>query len=78
LQDEAVLLSQVQQKFETNQVSLETFTNASKRYNAELVKKVNLLRDVNTTKADLEYLLGMTLETALQRVRQTPQGPARR
>ncbi|HTE25989.1 TolC family protein [Flavitalea sp.] len=65
LQDEVVLFSQVQDKFEKNQLSLELFTNASKRINAELVKKLNLVRDVGSARIDLELLIGMDLMDAL-------------
>lgn len=66
LRDEGILMKLAEQDFEKNKVTLEAFTLASKRYNAELVKKVNLLRDVNTSRNALEALLGMDLETALR------------
>ena len=69
VQDEAVLLSQSQQKFERNEVSLEVFTVATKRYNAEIVKKIGLLRDVITSKIRLETDLGIDLESALKMIR---------
>lgn len=72
LQDEALLLSQTEDKFKKNQVSLEVFTNATKRYNAELVKKISLVRDVNTSKIELEGLLGMTWEEALAAISNPP------
>ncbi len=65
LQDEVILFSQTQDKFEKNQVTLEIFTNASKRYNAELVKKLNLVRDYGLARIDLELLIGMDLIEAL-------------
>lgn len=69
LQDEAVLFAQIEQKFKKNEVSLEVFTLASKRYNGELVKKINLLHDVSTSKIQLENVLGMSLESALQLIK---------
>ena len=68
LQDEKVLLNRVEAKFEKNQVGLEVFTEASKRYNNELVKKINLLRDLNNSKYQLEKLIGMNLEEALRQI----------
>ena len=68
LQDEKVLLQRVEAKFEKNQVGLEVFTEASKRYNAELVKKINLLKDLNNSKYQLEKLIGMNLEEALRQI----------
>lgn len=72
LQDEFVLMNQVQQKFKDGQVSLEVFTNASKRYNVELVKRVNLLKDVNASKYALETLLGMDLASAYKAIHSRP------
>ena len=68
MQDEAVLLSQTQQKFESNQVTLETFVNASKRYNGEVAKRITLLKDVNAARLEIETLIGMDLDTALAQV----------
>lgn len=68
LQDESLLLSLNQKKFEANQISLEVFTNSTKRYNLELVKRITLQRDINTSKILLEGLLGASLETALQAI----------
>lgn len=66
LRDEKLLLSQIQKAFETTvDVSLEAFTNANKRYNAELAKRLNLMKEVNMSKAELENYLGMKLEDAL-------------
>jgi outer membrane protein TolC len=67
LRDEKLLLSQVQKAFETSvDVSMEAFVNANKRYNAELAKRLQLMKDVNLAKADLENYLGMKLEDALR------------
>jgi len=68
LQDEGLLLSQVQAKFENNQTGLENFINSTKRYNGELVKKLTLLRDVNNSKTILENYIGMPLEDALKAI----------
>jgi outer membrane protein TolC len=68
VQDEAILYSQMESKFKNNEIQLDVFTDASKRYNTELVKRVNLLSNLNMTKIELEGLLGMDLETALQKL----------
>lgn len=68
LQDELVIWKKVEAKFAKNEVTLETLSDASKRYQAELVKKINLLKDLNSSKYALESLLGMTLEEALIKV----------
>ena len=68
LQDELVIWKKTEAKFAKNEVTLETLSDASKRYQAELVKKINLLKDLNTSKYMLESLLGMTLEEALVKI----------
>lgn len=68
LQDELVIWKKTEAKFAKNEVTLETLSDASKRYQAELVKKINLLKDLNTSKYALESLLGMTLEEALVKI----------
>ncbi len=65
VQDEQVLYNQVEEKFKNNQVQLEIFTNASKRYNAELVKQLSLKNAVTMAKIELEALLAIDLETAM-------------
>jgi len=69
MKDEQVLLSQVQENFESNKISLEAFTNANKRYNLEVGRRLLLLKDVNASKAQLELLLGMSLEAAVNEIR---------
>lgn len=68
MQDESLLLSQTQAKFENNQTSLENFINSTKRYNGELVRKLTLLRDLNNSKTILENYIGMPLEDALNAI----------
>ena len=68
LQDELVIWKKTEAKFAKNEVTLETLSSASKSYQAELVKKINLLKDLNTSKYMLESLLGMTLEEALAKI----------
>lgn len=70
LQDEKVLLSNVESKFENNEAGygLEVLTATSKRYNDELAKKINLLKDLNNSKVLLESLLGMSLEDAMLKI----------
>lgn len=67
-QDEKVLLSVIETRFSKNEVGLDVYTQASKRYNDALIKKIDLLKSLNTSKLELESLLGMKLEDALQRM----------
>jgi outer membrane protein TolC len=68
LQDEKILLDRVNSMFENNQVDLEVFTAATKKYNDLLAKKINLLKDINYAVYNLEGILGMPLEVALSKV----------
>lgn len=70
LQDEIVLYNTIQEKFEKNQVSLDLFTNSTKRYNDEIVKKINLTKEVYLARIHLESLLGMSLEEAMRAIMQ--------
>lgn len=72
LQDEKILLDRVNTMFENNQVDLEVFTAATKKYNDLLAKKINLLKDINYAVYNLEEILGMPLDIALSKVANTP------
>lgn len=69
LQDEKILLDNISNLFDNNQADLQAFTDATRRYNLELVKKINLIKEVNTAKFELESLLGMKLSEALRKIR---------
>jgi outer membrane protein TolC len=68
LQDDKILFERVQVQFENNQVDLEIYSVAAKKFNEQLTKKISLLRDVNTSKYLLEGLIGMDLSEALRQV----------
>lgn len=72
LQDEKIILDRVNTSFENNQVDLEVFTNATKRYNDLLAKKINLLKEINYAVFNLEEILGMPLDIAISKVTNTP------
>ncbi len=72
LQDEKIILDRVNTSFENNQVDLEVFTAATKKYNDLLAKKINLLKDINYAIYNLEEILGMPLEIAISKVTNTP------
>lgn len=69
IEDEKTIYDQVEQKFKSNSVSLDAFTLASKRLNDALIRKVSLLRDVNVSKYQLETLIGMPFEQALETIK---------
>jgi outer membrane protein TolC len=68
LQDEKILLDRVNTMFENNQVDLEIFTAATKKYNDLLAKKINLLKEINYAVYNLEEILGMPLDIAISQV----------
>jgi|1048.fasta_scaffold00036_25 outer membrane protein TolC len=68
LQDEKILLDRVNTMFENNQVDLEIFTAATKKYNDLLAKKINLLKEINYAIYNLEEILGMPLDIAISQV----------
>jgi outer membrane protein TolC len=71
LQDEKIILDRVNTSFENNQVDLEVFTAATKKYNDLLSKKITLLRDINYAVFNLEEILGMPLDIAISKVTNT-------
>jgi outer membrane protein TolC len=71
LQDEKIILDRVNTSFENNQVDLEVFTAATKKYNDLLAKKISLLKDINYAIYNLEEILGMPLEIAISKVSNT-------
>jgi outer membrane protein TolC len=69
LQDELVLFESAEDKFTKGEINLSAFTDASKRYNNELVTKMTLTRNLANLRLELESLLGMNLNEALAKVR---------
>jgi outer membrane protein TolC len=69
LQDVEFATSKTEEKFGKGEVTLDAYTAASARYNAERGQKVNLERDLMVARAELEMMLGMPLEAAISRTR---------
>jgi outer membrane protein TolC len=69
VQDASFAFTKTEEKFSKGEVPLDAYTATSRRYNTERATKVGLERDLQVNKAQLETLLGMPLETALQQVR---------
>src|SRR5690242_3193496 len=53
---------QVQQKFSDGTATLEAYNDASAKYNAEVVKTINMQLEQDLIKIDLEMLIGRKLE----------------
>ena len=68
LQDQKILLDKIAVSFENNQIDLDTFSAANRSFNDVLIKKINLIKDLNTSKYQLENLLGMKLEDAYKKI----------
>jgi outer membrane protein TolC len=68
LQDQKILVDKVEASFENNQVDLDVFSTATMSFNEVLVKKINLIKDLNASKYQLENLLGMKLEAAYRKI----------
>lgn len=66
VQDEVINYTQTEEKFSNGTVTLDIFSAASKRYNAELARRIALIHDRNVAKIRLEKLLGVKLEDALK------------
>jgi len=68
LQDDKILFERVQVQFENNQIDLEIYSVAAKKFAEQLTKKISLLRDVNSSKYLLDGLIGMDLNEALRQI----------
>lgn len=64
-EDDLAAFTQAEQKFSTGGIDYDAYSAASKRYNAELVKRITLERDVAVAVIDLEELIGVKLEEVL-------------
>jgi outer membrane protein TolC len=78
IQDESRSYDQVESRFKTNAVSIETFTAAAKRKNDALSLRVSMMRNLNVAKYELETIIGMRLETALATIARQRPAPVRR
>jgi outer membrane protein TolC len=78
VQDASFAQTKTEEKFSKGEVALDVYTAASRRYNAERATKVGLERDLQVGKAQLEALLGMPLESAMQQVKTGRRGAGQR
>jgi len=78
VQDARFAYEKTEEQFSKGQVTLESYTATSRRYNTERGTKVTLEHDLEVGKAQLEALLGMPLETALRQARSTQRPGSRR
>ncbi|RYY54564.1 MAG: hypothetical protein EOO05_20175, partial [Chitinophagaceae bacterium] len=68
LQDAQVLYTKAEEAFEKGKMTLEAFTQASKSFNAEKVREINLRHSLALTMAEMESLIGMDLTDALKEI----------
>ena len=64
--DEQANFLQVEEKFKDGTTTLDLYNDASKKYNDEQVKVINLQLQQDLIKLELERLIGMRLEDALK------------
>ncbi|SEW50300.1 TolC family protein [Chitinophaga arvensicola] len=64
-EDDYAAFTQAEQKFSTGSITYDEYSINSKRYNAELVKKITLETELIQAKLDVEELIGVKLEEAL-------------
>jgi outer membrane protein TolC len=69
LQDARILLNKHEEDFRNDKISLETYTNTSKVYNNEQVKEVNILNTIRLVETELEALIGMNVQDALDMIK---------
>jgi len=72
IQDDKILFERVQTQFDNNQVDLEVYSSAVKKFNDQLTRKISLLRDFNASRYALEGLLGMDLNEAIRQISNPP------
>lgn len=66
IDDEQISFMQTEQKFKEGTTTLELYNEASKKYNDEIVKGIDLQLQQDLIKVELERLIGMSLEDALK------------
>lgn len=64
--DEQANLAQAEQKFKDGTATLDAYNEASKKYNDEVVKAINLQLQQDLIKVEMERLIGMKLEDAIK------------
>ena len=64
--DQQVNFLSIEQKFKEGTATLDAYNEASKKYNDEVVKTINLQLQQDILKVELERLIGMSLEDALK------------
>jgi outer membrane protein TolC len=69
LQDAKILLGKHEEDFRNEKITLEVYTNTSRTYNNEQVKEINLLNTVKLIEAELEALIGMRIQDALELIK---------
>lgn len=62
----SAVYTQMEKKFSDGTVSLEVYNAASKRYNEEMAKRINLNLERDIVQLELEKLIGVPLETVIQ------------
>ncbi|MBC9915444.1 TolC family protein [Chitinophaga varians] len=65
VEDDYAIFSQAEAKLATGGISYEEYSSASKKYNDDRFKKMNIERDLNVVKLEIEEIIGMKLDDVL-------------
>ena len=68
LQDSKILLSRHEEKFVNGEITLELYTITSKQYNTDKTAVLSMIHEFKQTVTDLEALIGMNIEIALDQI----------
>jgi len=63
--DEDAVFLQTEQKFKDGTITIDVYNGASKNYNNELVKKINLQLQLDQTKLEIEKMIGVNLDDVI-------------
>jgi outer membrane protein TolC len=66
IDDEQAVFLQTEQKFKDGSITIDLYNGASKNYNFELAKKIDLQLQQNVTKLEIEKMIGIPLEDVLK------------
>lgn len=69
LRDELLLYKENERKFKNNEIGLGPFTESARRFNNEVNRRITLMKDVNIAKYELETLIGISYDEAMQKIK---------
>lgn len=70
LEDALNYYKQMERKFSGGEISIDQYSASYRIYNSEMVRNVQLIKELNQSRIELEGMIGMTLESALHLITQ--------